>query len=245
MNTPEWLPTLVATNYRLLLAADSLSKHEQAFFTDARLKKFWEKADGYLSCLEKPEFLAGAAECIPGVFLAPLAFYGQTGTASRPSPKFNARARQKKADPLISKAADLAGELAATLERIEKTTHIYPCELRLMAIVRDLVHDKNIKQVASYYEGVRTSDGLRNLECALREYPTVDSIFNDVPGMSSQKSTWRDWLREAVDNHKLLLLQHPGEFDLTESNWLSIAKVLIGDYITRNSMQDALRSLSD
>lgn len=245
MDTPEWLPFLVANNYRILLDANKLSGQERCFFTDAKLRKFWEKADGYLNRLENPEFLSGAAECIPGVFLAPLNFYGKTGKADNPTPKTRARKRQKGADPLINKAAQLAGELAQTLETIEKTTRVYPCELRLMAIVRTLVYDEKIAQVASYYDGVRTSEGLRNLEEALHRYPTVDSIFCDVPGMASQKSTWRDWLREAANNHKLLLRQHPGKFELTESDWLSIAKVLIGDHITRNAMQDALRSLPD
>lgn len=244
MDMPKWLPDLVAGNFQLLVKDEKLSERERAFFTDARLENFWIKVSCYLEGLEHPEYLAAAAECIPGVFIAPLAFYGQTGSVDRPTPKTKARGRQKKADPLIRKAAELAGELAEKLERIEETTHVYPCELRLMTIVRELVHDEKIEHVASYYDGVPTSDALRLLEAALLKYPSADSIFDDVPGMASQKSTWRDWLREAAKNHKCQLRMHPGKFELTESDWLNLALVLIGDHVTRNSVQDALRRLS-
>lgn len=246
MNTPDFLPALVAANYQILVSRGDLTEREQSFFTDARLKKFWDRAGNYLHSLEHPEYLATAAECIPGVFLAPLYFYGhKVGTTERPTPKVKARERQKNSDPLINKAAKLAGELAETLESIEATTHIHPCELRLMAIVRKLVHDKNIARVASYYDGVRTSEALREIETALLAYPETSSIFDDVPGMASQKSTWVDWLAEAKENHRLLLRQHPGEFDLAEVDWVNLTKVLIDDGISRESVQSALRGLAD
>ena len=243
MNPPDWLPDLVAQNYCLLVASGQLTERELRIFTDSRLKKFWEKVANYLSSLDHPEYLVGAAERIPGVFLAPLAFYGQTGTADRPTPKTKARERQKKVVPLITKAAELAGKLAEVLESIEETTHIHPCELRLMAIVRKLVHDENISRVASYYDGVRTSKALRAIESAWWDYPEASSIFEDVPGMTSQKSTWVDWLAEARENHGLLLRQHPGEFDLAEVDWVNLTQVLISDRISRGSVQSALRGL--
>lgn len=245
MTQPLKLPLLVDANYRKLLLAGDLTEKDKGFFTDPRLRKFWGKVDIYLQRLEQPELLGSAAESIPGAFLAPLPFYGQSGTADRQSPKVRARENQKKTDSIIYQASKLAGELAELLETLEKITHIRPCEMQLMTIVRRLVHDENINRIASYYDGVSTSEALRELQEAMLNFPKSNSIFDGVPGMASQKSSWRDWLREAASNHKTLLQMHPGEFELTESDWLSLARVLIGNQITREAVQDTLRNLSD
>lgn len=245
MNIPIWLPSVVGLTYQLWKERGNLTGREEAFFADPRLKEFWAKMRKHLITLEHPEFMEAAAESIPGVFLTPLEFYMRRGTREQPTPKVRIRERQKKADELIARAAKQAGELAQTLESLESTTTIYPCETRLMTIVRKLVRDTNLNHIPSYFDGVRTSDALRLLEAKLKEYPNASSIFDDVPGMASNQSSWRDWLWEAESNYQDFLRIHPGKCVLAEADWVNLAKVLIGNTVSRENVQAALRKQHD
>lgn len=235
------LPLLVKWNFERMVAEGSLSEHELAFFTDKRLAKFWKKVGDYLAGVQ-PDYQQGTAERLAGSFLVPLAFgCGVTGTRDMPSRKTKIYDAQHKADPVIDRIARLSGELADALEELENITPTHPCQVRLLAIVRPLIRDEKIDELTSYWEGVRTSEALRVLQTKFSEYPKANELFKDVPGMASQKATWRDWMREAESNLADMLRANPGDLTLTESDWLNIVNVLIGR-VSRPAMQDARRS---
>lgn len=236
------LPSCVTENYHRMLSNGSLSEREQALFTDIRLAKFWKRASDYLSKVEYKR-REDAASMLVGSFLTPLMLHGPTGTAEQPSKKTIIRDRQKKADVLIDKAAEIAGELADTLVQLEGTTNLWPDSIRLMAIVRSLIHDDKVHEIPSYFDGVKTSDALYLLEKTFRDYPTASHIFDGVPGMESQKSSWRDWLREAYVNIGHLLHCDPGNLVIREADWLVLVHALIDEAVSRNSVQRALAGL--
>lgn len=235
------LPSFVRLNFQRMKAEGLLSERQQAFFTDKRLIKFWGKVEKYLSGLLTDDE-QDTADMLVGAFLTPLFFgYGETGTRDKPTRKTRIMDAQHKADPVISRIARLAGELADALEELESVTPYHPCQVRLLAIVRQLIRDEKIEELTSYWEGVRTYEALRILQAKFSEYPEANDLFKDVPGMASQKASWRDWMCEAESNLAGMLRAHPGDLALGESDWLNIVNVLIG-HVSRNTMQDARRS---
>lgn len=236
------LPLLVRWNFERMLADGLLSEREQAFFTDSKLENFWAKATKYLASVPA-DYRDAAAGSMVGAILTPLAFgYGDTGTADQPTRKVKIRQAQNKADPIISRIAELAGELGDALEELESITTIHPCEVRLLHVIQPLFQDEAIQNLSGYWLGVRTHEAVRILERKFMDYPVADDLLEDIPGMKSQKATWRDWLREADHNLKELINIYPGDLAPTESDWVNLAQILIGAHITREVVQDALRS---
>lgn len=235
------LPKIIEWNFHRMRTEGKLSKREQAFFTDNRLIVFWKNVGEYLSDV-KADYRNNAAAMLVGGFLNPINFgYGEAGTKEQPTRKTRIRAAQNKADPTIRRIALLAGELADALEELEDITSIHPGETRLLSIVYPLVDEDALRNLPSYYDGVRTYAALRILQNKFEEYPESGEIFKDVPGMASQKATWRDWMREAESNLNLTLEIYPGNLSLGEGDWLAIARILIGEHISRETMQDARR----
>lgn len=243
---PEWLPYEVAENFRRMDAEGFLNERTRAFFTDIRLKKFWEKVDRYLSSVQyvrRADCRSNAAGHLVGSFLTPIFFgYGETGKVDRPTFKTNLLGAQKKADQKIEEIAALAGKLATALEDLEEITRFVPDEISLLVIVEPLIGRDAVKNLPSYHGRVRTSEALRILETSFGKYPKTNEAFDEVPGMASQKSSWADWMREAESNIEETLDTWPGELQLKESDWVNLAQVLIGEHLTRGAVQAARRS---
>lgn len=236
------LPLLVKWNFESKVAAGLLSDREKAFFTDERLTQFWRKVDDYLSGVNA-DGRDGAASVLVGGFINPINFgYCNAGTKEMPSRKTRIRTAQNEAEPVISRIAQLSGELADALDELEKITHIHPCQVRLFHVVQPLIHDDAVQNLSGYWAGVRTSEALRILQNKFDEYPKATEIFLDVPGMASQKSTWVDWMREAESCMVETVRIYPGKLTLTEANWVSLAQVLCGEHITRDAVHAARKS---
>lgn len=236
---PPFLPFYVAGNFRRMVAENLLSEREKNFFTDNRLSKFWESVDEYLSdlpCVSR----SAASDFLIGSFLSPLKLYGKAGAAKNPSTKRKIRDRQNKGDKLIEKAAKQARELSATLQELKKTTTFYPDTTRFTAIAYSLLSESETKNFLSYSDGIYTYEAIDLLEKSLREYPRASDLFNDVPGMRSNKSSWCDWLSEVRANLDRLLLMYPGEFNLREADWVALSNVLVSEFISRDSIKFAL-----
>lgn len=187
-----------------------------------------------------------AASTLVGSLINPVAFgYGNAGTKQLPTRKVRTRLAQNKADPIIKRIANLAGELADALDKLEDVTIYRPDEAQLMCVVQPLICDDAIQNLSSYWTHVRTSAALRILQSKFAEYPDATHIFKDVPGMASQKASWRDWLYEATSNVDSTLNIYPGKLSLTDTDWRKLANVLFvvdGKEITRDTVRDALRN---
>lgn len=238
------LPLFVKWNFERMSKEGLLSERQQAFFTDKRLTKFWGKVNNYLAEVQE-DSRDNAASMLTGGFLNPISFgYGKTGTTEQPARKNLIRTSQSKADPIIKRIARLAGELADSLEELEGITPYHPGEARLLSIVQPLVDEDVLSRMPTYYEGVRTSEAIRILQAKFEDYPKASDLFQDVPGIASQKTTWVDWMREAESNLAETLEVYPGSLLLGESDWLKLAKVLISEYISREAVQAARHSCS-
>lgn len=236
------LPYEVQAIFDYMLANGSLSERQPLFFTDTRLVKFWRKVSDYLPKVPESR-REDAASILVGSFITPIGLgYGKTGTADQPTRKTRIREAQKKADPIIDRIADLAGELGDALEELESITSIHPCEVRFLHVVQPLFHDEAVQNLSGYWLGVRTSEALRILERKFRDYPLANNQFKDIPGLASQKATWVDWMREAESGLEDMMRFCPGKLSLSESDWVNLAQVLIGDHITRGAVQAARRS---
>jgi len=236
------LPLKVQWIFEDMLAAGSLSEREQEFFTNKRLKKFWGKVDDYLSAIPADN-RESAASILVGSFITPISLgYGDAGTAEQPTRKTRIREAQKKADPVIDRIAQLAGDLADALEELEGITSIHPCQVRLLAVVQPLIHDKAVQDLSSYWHNVRTYEAIRILEHKFRDYPLAHDQFKDIPGLASQKASWVDWMREAESGLDDIARFCPGKLSLLESDWVNLAQVLISEYISREAVQAARRS---
>lgn len=236
------LPYEVQAIFDYMLADGSLSERQPLFFTDTRLVKFWRKVSDYLPKVPESR-REDAASILVGSFITPIGLgYGKTGTADQPTRKTRIREAQKKADPIIDRIADLAGELGDALEELESITSIHPCEVRFLHVVQPLFHDEAVQNLSGYWLGVRTSEALRILERKFRDYPLANDQFKDIPGLASQKATWVDWMREAESGLEDMMRFCPGKLSLSESDWVNLAQVLIGDHITRGAVQAARRS---
>jgi len=243
---PPWLPYYIKSVFYYMDRDEALNARERGFFTDERLKGFWVSVGRYLDEVN-PERTPDAASSLVSGFLGGLAFYGHTGTKDRPSPKVNARERQKKADKLIAKAAQLSEQLADTLYQIEQTTHVRPCEMWFMALFRKVVIDvdDSFDRLPSHWEDIYTERVIRELGETFRAYPPTDEQFSTVPGMASRESSWKDWMRSAHASLQMMLRMYPGTFILRESHWVVIAKVLIDENITRDRVHPAFKELNN
>jgi len=212
-----WLPVWARNSFHGMEAAGTLSDQERRLFTSENLTDFWAAADCYVSRYQGPNDDLGG--WLIGSIIAPLQLHFEPGTKDSPSKKTGIWERQLKADDLINKAADLAADLADTLRELEETTRLRPEML--------------------------SSDVVYDLEKKLRDWPETKDLFSTVPGMKSQKSSWRDWLREAHANLQGMLRICPGDFQLREKHWVALVHAMIGEAISRESVQAALRTVNE
>jgi hypothetical protein len=236
---PDYIPNVFWSIYLDMHQRQKLGDRGAALFLDSRLIKFWEMISNYLSSVN-PVWQHNVAGFLVGSFLNPLTMHAKSGTVDRPTVKVNIRNAQKEADKLFEEIADLAGQLTDKLSLVEETTRYYPCELHLKDLLDPLLGDKSINDDI-YYRNIHTAQVLDLLWTAFRDYPKTDDLFSSVPGMSSQKSSWRDWLAEARNNLDLMLDTYPGDFKMKEIYWVNLAKALINESINRPSVQAALK----
>lgn len=236
---PEYLPDVCWLICQVMRQRQKLDGRSEAFFIDARLKNFWQMASKYLLQINT-SLRENAAGFLVGSFINPLGMYSATGTVDRPTIKVNIRNAQKDADKLFDEIADLAEQLADRLELVESTTKYSPCELHLIDLLEPLLGDNSINEDINYRR-IRTVQLIDLLAARFRGYPRTDTIFSEVPGMSSQKSSWRDWLAEVRHNLELMLDTYPGDFEMKEVYWVNLVNVLIDENIGRTSVQAALK----
>lgn len=239
MDSPH-LPKIVACNFRRMVYEKLLSEHEKNFFTDSRLSKFWECVDKYLSNLPA-DSQDGASAFLIGSFITPLVLYGKTGTAENPSPKINTLNRLMEIDQLLDNAGTQAAELSKTLLKLKVAGEFIPFSALLSSGIYSYLDQSEIERILSLSDRMAAYEAIDLLWESIMEHERARGWLNDVPGMKSNKSSWRDWLAEARSNIGRLLRIYPGEFKVREADWVALAKILIDENISRESVRDALR----
>jgi len=245
---PDWLPELVKKTYFSLRDSGKLTEQEVAFFTDQRLVDFWTHIDNYLNGVESQaiEKLSqlnddvewhwlldrkeNATGMLIGCFINGLDQYTPTKGISK---KTKIRESQKEVDILIGKASDLAIELAETLANIQQTSsYCQPDELNFLSLVsRATPADIEYGSPLNRALFTDTSDVILKLGEALRDYPRAKELFADIPGMASQKTSWRDWLYCAYDLIDECMPRYEGNIplDIREKHWVALVRTLFPD----------------
>ncbi len=237
----SFLPALIELNYRHMLNEGMLDEKRKAFFVDIRLKGFWERIGKYLRSVEYPGFTLHASGYLIDCFLTPLWFYGETGTRERPTMKAERLDRQRKADKLRKSAADHAKQLSTILQQLEELQSDNPETILLMGLISPLIGDLKHWDLSADVNYIPTSRAIDSLKESFREFPDTDELFSDLPGMCSNKSSWRDWFRQ-VNHHLMhLLTMYPGELNIREVDWVNLVHVLIDETISRSSVSAELR----
>lgn len=178
------------------------------------------------------------ASTIVGSFTMPISVgYGQTGTRDRPTWKTKLLDEQKIANNKLLKIKNKAEELASLMD--EYDGRFSPDIFSFLSIIEPtlkVLGESPLRQnLPSYYYRKQTSDALRYIADEIDNF--LEEDFSNVPGMSSKKSTWRDWLREARAN----LLDC--RIELQEVNWVRLCSSLFG--VSRASVHAALREDED
>ena len=241
----EFLPDAVAAVFNRMNTANLLNDSKRSFFTDKTLERFWGKVGVYIASLPINS-RDDAASFLVGSFLNPLDYdYHKAEIQKSGSPKLfktNMRTAQVEADKLIFKIAKSAGKLAEELEELERTIDFPPDGINLLMIVRQLIDDPALREPPSHHSKVCMSQAIRLLESNLKAHPTSISIFNEVPGMASQKSSWVDWMREAEENIKTCLLVYPASLKFSLGDWTNLVHVIVGNHISSKAIKEARRS---
>lgn len=236
---PEFLPLGFWSIYLDMNTRGVLSNNDVLLFIDERLTDFWEYVSSYTALINQ-QWHGGAESFMVGSILNPLDWYSQTGTADRPTLKTKLRERQRKADILFDEVAELALQLINKLEEISLLTNFAPDEMYLSELLHPFVeHDLIKPDIAN--SRLLTAQLIQSLHDSFKDYPRTDSLFFDVPGMASQKSTWRDWMAEVQNNLALMHCMYGKAFELREKHWLALVNVLIDESISRSSVNAALK----
>lgn len=171
----------------------------------------------------------GAASELMGCVFTPLALgYDFHGTAPR-------RVRESMDLKGRRNAASLACELAERLDKIE--AEICAPDGVLDAVSLLLLPASVTVGIPSYFRGIRIAEVLRRLAEALETPPD----FSAVPGLASQKASWRGFIRQVQGNLAL------NDFILRERDAVALVARLARNAgqvePSRGSVRDALRPM--
>lgn len=252
-NKPEWIPYYV---WSVFLGIQRVPQRDDGFhgsvkklLTDSALKPTWERLGAALKSVDF-KFQMDAAAAVTGGICNPVRFYGATGTTASPTPKITIRKNYAKAQSHLQTASN---HLLKAVEEIREATQhssMLPDEaLTIAGMVMRIFEEAGYEDAISlskipdyfwnYNKGLRTAVFLK--EIAAKLTPGIDP-WADIPGMRSNKASWRDWLAEAVANLEKASAIYGADFSLIEADWVALAKILINPAISRDSVRDALRS---
>lgn len=235
---PVYLPIGVWSIYLDMKSRNALSGHKDALFTHSSLADFWGHVSSYTDSID-PRWLSDAESFIVGSILNPLDWYSQTGTADRPTLKTKIRERQKRADILFDEVVELALQLINKLDEVSLITNYSPDEIYLSELLHPLIeHDEIKPDIAK--TSLLTAQLIQRLHDAFKDYPRTENLFVDIPGMNSQKTSWRDWMAEVKHGLSLMICSYGKAFELREIHWLALVNVLIDESISRSSVNAAL-----
>lgn len=254
VDKPDWILIYVWD-----LLADSISRFSgwrgfceavEKLLTDPSLKPTWGRLNAVLESIDPHVFRREAAEYIVGSFCNPLLLYSFPGAAHSPTPKQKLLRDRNEAESHLQTASKHLMKAVGEIQKSVQISRNLPDEARTIAgmvicIFVEAGHEDAItlsKIPDNFWihaRGLKTAAFLEELAARLTP---GDDPWADVPGMQSNKATWRDWLREAEANLSAGGRQYGKDFSLREADWVCLAKSLIDPAISRNSVSAALRN---
>jgi hypothetical protein len=232
------LPFEVRAIYAVLKAR-GLSAREERLFTDERLTDFWRAAHEALRKTRLDQ-RSNAAHQLVAALLDPLAWIANGDERPEVSDKKPAqRCRLLEQKKRLREAAEKARELAALLDKIAAGPSAPDMSaLLFVEAVLPLPNEQKLsRNLDSYYQQFSVSGALE----AFADRLDADASEPLPPWLESQKTGWRDWVRQV--RHGLSQLDSAGllRFKPRETHWHALVQVLFDDSITRDAVHDVLR----
>lgn len=197
---------------------------ERALIEAPELVRFWCDLSAHLPTMAAAGWdrRNAAGTLVGAVTTPPRMGYDAHGTLAR-------RVRQGVNMERRKKAADLARELAALLDEIGRE----PLPPDAAIAVAALLHKRLIARDApSYFIGESLSALLKRLADALAERPD----YAAVPGLASQKASWRGFIRGVRDNLADV------DFILRERDAVTLASVICRSAGIQEPSRDSVRA---
>ncbi|MCK2128001.1 hypothetical protein MX652_15050 [Thauera aromatica] len=189
--------------------------------------------------------IVNAVECTPE---------GGAATRDRPDDKVLIRDKQTRADALLSQLAAKARGLADLLDELDELRATVPGEtyssLALIesALSRNAaaaVFERFRRELSSYqihgFPG--PTELLRVLAASADAHPPAAEVFSDDPWLSSQKSSWRDFMRIMARCISDIYTMYQVRIVLEEKHWIALVHALISHDISRSSVNAECRKL--
>jgi len=247
---PEWIPAvawdILQTVEERNGKNDGFTNSVKKLLTDDRLVQTWQKLSAALATV-KPCLQKDAAEFVIGGICLPLQMYAATGTVEKPTPKLKIRNNTDEAQRTLERASIHLQKAAKELQEAAKLTSILPDEAQtLWGMVVRIFEQHGQSAMMDNLPSYIHTHALKTvpfLETLAKRLIALQKTWEDVPGMRSAKSTWRDWLAEAVSNFAKAGRVYGADFSLKETHWVMLAHVLIDSTISRESVNAALRGI--
>lgn len=224
-----------------------------ALFSDKKLEHVWPKL-ARKHCIEgELSFLIGSiitsTDCAPpdGV---------KRVTRDRPDFKIKVLEKQKKADKIIQKAAKKAQELADLLADLEENGGEIPREVASgLRLIGSSIESDSMASACCFEPFKEFKSGLSSgaksyfprtlhlIEClalSLDNHSPDRVRFSDSPWLSSNQSSWVDYLRvlqDVFDDAKHMYGYAP---ELTPVEWLPLLQTVLDIELTLQDVQQAL-----
>jgi hypothetical protein len=232
------LPPAVAAIYAAL-KAHGLSAREERLFTDERLADFWRAAREALRNA-RPDQQANAAHQLVATLLDPLAWIADGDERPEESSQKPTRRRRLLSQrERLRVAAEKARGLAALLDEIAAGPE--PPDMSALLFAEAVLplpdEQRPSRNLGSCYLQFSVIGALE----ALAERLDAKAAEPLPAWLESQKTSWRDWVRQV--RYGLRQLDSAGllHFEPREGHWVALVQVLFGDSITRDAVHDALR----
>jgi hypothetical protein len=208
---------------------------------DERLKDVWERLDVWLSRVS-PGRQEDAAAYVIGALALPTWLIPERGASGAMAAEGRRiREKNKAAAGDLTKAAQALRKAADLIAAARGRTHIVPdVAITPFHFFVNGVPSSCLMHIPSYF-WVKP-DTCEMLLGMADELEGVEPL-SIVPGFESQKSGWRDWLREAQDSLREAAEIYGGRINLREVDWFRLAEAAVGDagIVTRDSVRSALR----
>jgi hypothetical protein len=167
--------------------------------------------------------------------------------------------KQKRVDVLLAKAIKAADTLANLLWELEENGGKHPAEVYSgLALIRKSMPDGSMARpccerpfkafergLSSYERSYFPSTGamIETLSAAMKTYPKSAELFRNEPWLSSQQSSWKDYVRALLDEFETCLVIYGKAPRFTDAEWTSLLQALISDSLSPKTVAKDLREL--
>lgn len=245
---PAWIPDHARRYYAITgpYSEPHLEKAMHTLFHAETLKDFFLHLDRQGLSFDAWEHLIrqiiSSLECIPD---------GGAATRARPDTKTQIRDNQSSASKKLAAIATQAQVLARLLDDLDGLGATVPGEMYssmawLRTAVQGTVVQSGFKQhldsQSSYYRSSFPPPArlLEVLAEAANSHPAPAEVFAGDAWLSSQKSTWRDFVRMMREALEEIDATYDVSISLNEKHWVRLVQTLISKNITRSSVKSSL-----